>query len=331
MGRACAQRHSHPWTKAALVITAMLASAHLAAADAEILLDRLVAEVNADAVSYSEVMDKVKNGPLVQVSAFPSKEGDPPFEIAMNDLINFRLIMQKADELEIDVSDEKLDEEVQKFLEKRKLTLDGLRDALKEQGMSMEAYRRDFRDQLVLSQFQGRVIFPAIKITDRDVETYYLKTSGNSKENVRLQLRQLFIGVRADAAEAVKKGKEALAQKVHQEIVNGMTFEQAVKVYSDDEEARSTGGVMAPLFLKDLAPQFQKVIEVLAEGEFTPQIKTPNGYFIFFLEEKSFAGSDDFQKRKHDLEMALRQEEVGRQTIKWIEDQRHRSKIKVIR
>jgi peptidyl-prolyl cis-trans isomerase SurA len=297
---------------------------------AETLVDRLVAEVNGEGVTYSEVMDKVKNGPLVVVSSAPAPTGASPFETALQDLINFRLILQKAQELEIDVSDEKLDEEIAGFLEKRKLTIEGLKDALKEQGMTFANYRQDFRNQAILNQFQGRVIYPAIKLTDRDVEAYYLKTSGNSNDSLRLTLRQLFIEVRQDAGEVVKKGKEALAQKAFQELSSGLSFEQAVKVYSDAEDARANGGLMPPLFLKDLAASFQKVIQNLEEGQFSTPIKTPNGYFLFFLEKKSFAGSDEFQKQKRELEMKLRQEEVEHQTAKWLEDERRKSKVRIV-
>ena len=76
----------------------------------EILLDRLAAEVNGQPIFYSEVMDKVKRGPLITVSPYPSKESDPQFDIALNDMINIQLLKLKSKELDIEVTDEEGDE-----------------------------------------------------------------------------------------------------------------------------------------------------------------------------------------------------------------------------
>ena len=37
----------------------------------ELLIDRMIAEVNGEPVVYSDVIKKVKNGPLVEVSPYP--------------------------------------------------------------------------------------------------------------------------------------------------------------------------------------------------------------------------------------------------------------------
>ena len=296
----------------------------------EILIDRLAAEINDEPITFSEVMEKVQKGPLIQVSPYPATEESSQFDIALNDLINFSLILQKADELGIEVTDENLENEISSFLQKRNLDQNGLLEALKGQGMTYEQYKDDFRNQMVLSQFQGRVILPAIKITEKDLEHFYLKVSGNVAENLRLTLRQIFIAVSPDANETVKKGKEELAQQIYKKLTGGMDFKQAVEVYSNNEASRDQGGLMPPLYLKDLADPFSKAIESLKVNEFSPPIETPTGYYIFYVEKKSLAGSNDFKKKKNEIEMQLRRQEVTKQTIQWLEEQRHKSKIKII-
>lgn len=333
MGGNRTQRYTGKNTKA-LVVGLFLGLAgfgsSLHAQQQEILLDRLVAEVNGEPIAYSEIMDKVKNGPLVEVAAYPAEESDPPFDVALQDLINRKLIMQKAEEYEIEVTDEELDQEIKNFLDKRHLTEEGLKSAIAQQGLTMEEYRRDFRNQIILSQFQGRVILPSVKITDKDIEVYYLKTSGNTAENLKLQLRQIFVKLDPDVSETVKKGKEELVKTIMQKLEGGMAFEEAVKIYSDDPNGRDNGGLMPLIYLRDMAAPFQKVIEPLKEGETSEPIKTAQGYYIFHLQNKAFAGNTEYTGKKRELEMQLRQEEVGRQTMRWLSDERKRSKIKII-
>ncbi|MCX6130920.1 MAG: SurA N-terminal domain-containing protein, partial [Proteobacteria bacterium] len=83
---------------------------------AEQLLDRLAAEVNGHAITASEVQSKVDKGPLIEVSPWPALENDPPAKVALQDLINKKLIMQKAEELDIQVTDEALKEEIQNYV-----------------------------------------------------------------------------------------------------------------------------------------------------------------------------------------------------------------------
>ena len=320
----------HPYQitkKILLVATTFITSG---AQGKEILVDRLVAIVNDQPITYNQVMEKVEKGPLVQVSPHPKNENGTPFEIALHDLINLTLISQKAAELDITIENDALNDEIESFAKKRQLTLSQLKEAVQNQGMSYDRYRQDFRNQIILSQFQGRVIFPSIKITDRDIELYYIKKSGNLNDNMKLTLRQLFIAIDPTANEALKEGKIELADEIYQKIVSGFNFIEAVRIYSDNKENRETGGLMTDLYLKDLAKPFRTAIEPLKPQQTTPPIKTNNGIYIFLLEEKSFAGSTDFHKKKERLTTELRQEEISSQTIYWLEEERQKSKIKIL-
>ena len=296
----------------------------------EALVDRLVAEVNSEAVTYSEVAEKVAKGPLVEVTPFPAKENDPPFEVALQDLINLKLIMQKARELEIEVPDEQLDSDIERFLEKKNTTKKELLEAIAQQGITFEQYRSDFRKQSILSQFQGRAILPLVKVTDKDLELYYLRHSGGSQANqFKIVLRQIFIKFPADATASVKNAKEQLAERVHNELSGGMVFAEAAKIYSDNAQA-DQGGLMPAIYVKDLSLEIKQEVEPLQEKEFTKPITTSGGVYIFYLEQRMLADNDDFLKKKNQLEFQMRQEEVVKQTMKWLEDQRNKSKIRIV-
>lgn len=331
MGRISPQHHSYQKLTKLLRGLALTSGLFLSQYGfAAELIDRLAAEVNGSAITLSEAKAKVDKGPLIEVSPFPAKESDPPLQVAIQDLINKKLIMQKAEELEIEVTDAQVTEEIERFMKGRNLTKDQLNDALAEQGMTYDQYREDFKTQMIMNQFQGREILPQIKISDRDVQLYYLRHSGSAAENVRLVLRQLQISLTPDAVASVKEGKRSLVDKAYQELEGGMPFEQVVKIYSDNDEARKNGGLMSPLYVKDLAPLFQSAVKDLDEGKYSKPIETPVGYFIFYVDKKEFSGSDEYKKQKPQLEGALRQEEMGRLLSRWIEGQRKKSDIKVL-
>ena len=335
MGRASPQRRYCRDSKASLVVLALslLAMGHgtqVYAQEGEQLLDKMIAIVGNTIVLHSEIEQKVKSGPLVIVSDFPAKESDAPYEKALQDSINFELIKQKCRELELEVREEDVEKEIGAFLENRQLTRDGLLDFLRQEGRGYDDYKTDFRDQMLLRRFQGRIINPLVKVTDREVETYYLKKSGTTSELVELSLRQLQIAIPAGASADVLQAKEALAREVYQKIQGGMPFADAVKLYSDAPQARTTGGLMQGVRLKDLAEGLQGPIDGLEPGKFTVPLKTAAGYQLFLLEEKKFAGGSEFQKQKKQLEFELANQELLTQTRRWLSEQRQKTEVKVL-
>lgn len=331
MGRTCSQRNNSQNAASNLIWTFLITILFAPMLHAEELVDRLLAEVNGSPVLLSDVKAKVKKGPLVTVSPFPATEADSEFEVALQDVINFKLIQQRAEELEIRIDEERLDEEIERFIARRQITKAQLFEALAQQGMDYEQYRDDFRKQMLLNQFQGREILPFVKITDKDIELLYLNQKGAQSDNVKLTLRQLFVSVPEDAGSAIKEGKEALVQRILRELEGGLEFSKAVKLYSDQSSARESGGLMPALNLRDLRQDMQGVVSQLNEGDYSEPLETSAGYFIFYLEKKEFSGSDEFNQLKPQLEAQLQQQEVMRQTVQWLEDQRRRSEIRIIR
>ena len=245
--------------------------------------------------------------------------------------MNLELILQKADELEVEVADADLDNEIEQTLERRGQSKEMLLQALEQAGMNFDDYRDDFRKQIIFRRFQGMVIRPLIKITDRDVETYYLKKTGSSSENIRLKLRQILIGIPSDGTKEIAEGKHRLARTIHKKLQAGMKFEDAVKLYSDDQDARERGGLMpADLRLGELAKVIRDPISELSEGEFTFPIKTPNGFYLFYLESKSFAGGKEYEREKRRLETELFIAEGESQTKRWLTEFRKKNEVKIV-
>jgi peptidyl-prolyl cis-trans isomerase SurA len=297
---------------------------------AEKLIDRLLAEVNGEPVLLSEVQEKVDNGPLVVVSSYPASESDPAFKMALNDAINLKLIDQAALELGIEITDMILDEEIEKFLMRRNLDKAALMQVLQQQGITYERYREDFRSQMLFSQFQGRVIMPSVKITDKQIEAYYRSQQGGETADAELSLRQLFVALPANSPESIKAGKLGLLKQIRQELSDGLEFSKAVKLYSDSESLREKGGLMPSISLNDLAPAFRKAVESLEVSQSSEIVQTDAGYFIFYLEDKKFVGSRSFEAMKPKIESELRQKEISSETSRWIEARRRKSDVKIL-
>ena len=297
---------------------------------AEELLDRILATVNGSPVLLSEVQEKVNQGPLVVISDYPSDEKSPPFQRALNDAINWKMAALKADELGIEIEDAEVEKEIGLTLQRLRINRDQLKQRLAYEGGNYEEYTEDTRDFLRLKRFQGRVIQPLIKITERDLETFYLKKSGVGSEAVELKLRQILIAVSVESPKEVHEAKARLAQTVYQKLIDGAPFSELAKVYSDDAYARESGGELPAMRLGDLNSKIQLEVSKLEPTQFTVPIKTALGWHIFMLEDKKFTVSKGYIANKNKLQDELFFSEVQEQTRRWVIEQRRRSKIVII-
>lgn len=291
----------------------------------ESVVDRIVALVDSEPILYSEIQEKIDHAPLVKVSDYPSTEKDDNFTRAMNDAINDRLIKAKAEELEIVVNDEEVEEQITRMLsESGGYNRESLKTFLQQQGKTYEAYKTDIRDQMIFMRFRGRVIIPRIKLSPQDIQAYYLKKQGSTQEFVELTLRQIIVQDVDDPV--IGKEKEKLAQQIFEKLKAGMSFADAEKIYSNGQRQETK------IFkLRDLTQEIRRHLDNLKVGEFTPPVKTPLGYIIFYCDDRNLTGSQDFLRQQKQLEQELRNIELNRQTQNWLKTERAQSNIKIVK
>lgn len=296
----------------------------------EVLIDRVLGSVNGEPILYSDVSSKITTGPLVVVSEFPATEQSPPFERALNDRINFELILQKSRELDLDIDDAEVESQISEFLSSKGLDRASLRRFLSQENKTYEQYKDDFRNQLVLGRFQRRVIAPLVKVTDRDLETAYLRTTGTTSDLVEVVLRKIVITIPDGSGSVIAEAKRSQARDARTKIESGFPFENAVKLYSDDPSKEESGGKMEPVRMKDLAPVILKEVERLDIGGITAPIEIGSSIYLFKVEDRKVSLGKNMEQKRAELEAELRNAELANQLRRWLSEQRQRSKIEII-
>lgn len=283
------------------------------------LLDRVVATVNGEAVFYSKIQSKLKTSNVVVFSSYPANDSSDDFLKALNDEINIKLAIQATKSLGI-TSDIDVDKKIAEFLTSHHLSKQELLKELESQGISFEKYKKDFEDQLILKDFQTRVIYPLVKVTDKDLESYYLrKTSKNDRSNLKYNIRMIYIKQDELASQRVKV--------VTDELKSNKSFEEVVRLYSDDSSTRKDGGLVEGVSLRDLSSDISKVLKDLKPMSYSSPIKTKEGYYIVYLISTSLGEDKNFNSSKQKLQMEYSQELYERNLVSWLETQRRKSQI----
>jgi peptidyl-prolyl cis-trans isomerase SurA len=243
-------------------------------------LDRIVAVVDDDVVLQSE-LDRQVSRVVSQYAQSPQQL--PPRDVLEHQVLE-RLILQKlqitrADSNGVKVSDAEVDQALTGLAAQNKLDLSQLRQAIQAQGMDYEQFRRNVRDELVVSRLRQRVVQSRVQVSDAEVDTLL---KNGALHRGQLHLGYILIALPDGATpEQVEAGKKK-ADETRQQVEGGMDFAAAAIRYSDAPNALE-GGDLGWRNADELPPAFADAADHMSEGQVSSAIRGPNGFHIIKL------------------------------------------------
>ncbi len=298
------------------------------------IVDRIVAVVNDDIISMFEMNQTVKPfTERLKTLDYPAEKEKKLLlkirEDVLNRLIDEKLADQEIKRVRINVSEKEVDNAIERFKETNDLTDEGLKEALKRDGISMVEYRKHIRDQILRGKLVNREVQSKIVITKADIETYYKQHPEDYAGKKKFRLRHIIMRVPSGADKDDRLSVQKKMETVQKELKAGHPFEKMAKIYS--EISGETGGVLGLFELDDLSLQVKEAITGIKPGEFTDILETVHGYQIFFLEEIINSGGKQIEEVSSEIESKLHEEIVNNKYQSWLKDLRKRSHIKIMK
>lgn len=215
----------------------------------------------------------------------------------LDQLVNNELLFLEGKAQGLEVSDEELEQSVKAAIEENTKSLGGeaaFQQELSRQGMTMDMFRARVRDlaerEGVTRRYVQRDIRPKIEVTPADVRAFYDEHKDELPPRARaVRIQDLFIEVKPDSFVAERAFRKAL--DVRKEIVQGMEFSEAAKLYSDDPTGDSGGLLPEPIQRGMLSPELEAIAFALPTGVVSEPIQTPYGYNLIQIEEKDPKGT----------------------------------------
>ncbi len=262
------------------------------------VVDRTVAIVNNDTITLSEVNDA--GAPIFQKIMTQAPPAERPAALAearktiIDKLIDKKLILQEAQKLHVQVSDQDVDKAVQEVMEQNKMTPDQLRHELAAMGMSEKQYRDQLREQILSSRLLNYEVRARVLIPEEKVREYYDKhsdfttsTASSAPEEVRtgssysLQQIGCMWGSRsANGTVPTKKQATEKIKKVYQLAMEGKDFKALARQYSDMPTAKD-GGDLGVLQVSEMASYIREAIAHLNAAHLTPILASEQGFLFF--------------------------------------------------
>ena len=298
------------------------------------IVDRIVAVVNDDIITLFELNRAIKpyEDKIHALGYSEEKERRMLFKVregVLNQLIDKKIEDQQIKRSNIKISEEQIDQTIERIKEKNFFSDEDLRLALAKDGLTMEAYRNKIKEEILRTRLISLEVKSKIVITEEDIAAYYEKHLDMYGGKQKYHLRNILITIPTFADENEKLEIRAKIDEILNELNAGESFETMARDYSESSTAPE-GGDLGLFELDSLSPQLQKTIKGMKSGEFTPVLETDQGYQIFFLQEILKTPGKSLEDVSPGIQRILFEENADKKYQEWIEGLRKQSAIKII-
>lgn len=266
-----------------LYIIAALA-AFAGAANSRETVDRVVAIVNEDVITLSEVRE-------LALSINPTSTEAIDENAVLQQMIEQKLFEQEAEKLGIKVTEAELDASIKQVQEKFGLNDEQMVEVLKKQNLTPESFREQWRlqtlgNKLLESQLKNKIV-----VTEQEIQEYYVEKNGASAaestgttvtETKAGEVKIAHILISTRTPDAVEK-----ANKVAELAKSGQDFGALAKEYSEDNLSADNGGDLGYFKKGDLIETLEVAVDTTPVGGITGPVESPAGYHIIKVLERT--------------------------------------------
>ncbi|MGA3240265.1 MAG: peptidylprolyl isomerase [Bryobacteraceae bacterium] len=282
------------------------------AADVRIV-EEIAVKVNGDIITQGDLEERrriIRQG-IQQQEHLSGPALDAAVEQQSKDMlckmIDERLLVQKAKELDIKVDPEVTRRMAELQLESGLSDPDKFHEWLRQQtGMTFEDFKQHTTDAYLTNQLVRSEISSHIVVPEEDARKFYEDHKAEFVKKDQVYLSQLEISTQGKTPE-----QEAAAEKKAQDLVararRGDKFSELVIANSDDPETSRTGGQLPPMEKGMLRKEIEEVVfnPKNPKGYVTDPIKTDGGIVILRIEDRTEAGQASFDEAKEQIQEHL--------------------------
>ncbi len=174
---------------------------------------------------------------------------------------------------------------------------------LKQSGQTMAQFKEKIEDQLKSEELlKKKVPFPKDP-TEKQKEAFWELNKDKAVINDSISGARIWVSTKGKKAQEISDAKDMLKGLAAQVRSKKATFAQLAAIYSDDKDAKKTGGMMPKFVAKSKGDAFVKAVNKIKVGEITDVVTDKDGVYIFMLAERN---DGKYESYKVQIEYYLR-------------------------
>jgi peptidyl-prolyl cis-trans isomerase SurA len=252
-------------------------------AEGKQLLDKVVAVVNNNVITESELNEQV----ILSKKQITAQNMQVPEEKilrkqVLQHLIDVDLQLQMARQYGITVDSTEINDAIERVATMNHMTTTQLREEITRQGMTWKGYRDNIQKEMMIVRLQQKSVGKDVMVTNEQV-TQYLKTVKPVNEAEKTyHLQNIVIPLSEEpTSDEVKKAKEYITT-LQEKIKQGEDFSRLALEVSRGEMALE-GGDLGDRHLAELPEVFAHEVVKMNVGQVSGPLRTGNGYQLIKL------------------------------------------------
>ncbi len=298
------------------------------------VVDRVVAVVNDDIITLSELNEAIRpyEQKILASGYSPERERQMLFRVRediLNQLIDQKLTDQEIARYKLNVSENEIDQAIERIKKTNSLTDEGFRAALEREGITMETYRQKMKEQLLRANLLNKEVKSKIVITREDVRKYYDDHPDLYKVTQSYVLETIISRPEPSRADITKAVCRNALETLLPLLRNGKPFSEIVStVQQPGLDLRRIE--LGEYRLDVMAPEIREAVSRLKSGEYSDVIETDQGFQVFRVTEIRRSQGKTLEEATVEIEDKLYREILDARFSQWLQDLRKKSVIKIV-
>jgi parvulin-like peptidyl-prolyl isomerase len=284
------------------------------------VIDGVVALVNEEPVTFSEVRESVAEGmgiPVGDADALLREERDSRTVLQwIETLIESVLVRKELEKLGQPIAETDVDGAAESVRKANGMSEAQFNELLGKEGITPPAYRRRLRWQMERGAIVRARKFKEVMVTESEVRDYFRESGERFLVGAKVRLETLFFPIDSTSSAALDAAQARIAvQQAADAVREGRSFAEAeasVHGTFPDVQFHASGFVTT----EDLLPELQREVRRLRAGEASPPFLTEEGAYLLRVVEREGGSPGDFSALKN----ALTEELTDRRSEKAFSD-----------
>jgi peptidyl-prolyl cis-trans isomerase SurA len=256
-----------------LSLSAYLLPAGAMAASGPVVVDRVVAVVNDEIITMSDLQREALKRPEITDQRF-----------ILEGMIDRKLQMVAAKRNGMEVTDRELTEAIADIMKRNNMDSKQFEDALAREGTTLEQYRVEFREQMTMSRLFNKFIRTGLSVDEKEVREHYDRNLAQFSlpEEVRVRLLAVIVPEKASSAQIAEARQKA--ETLMARIGKGEDFIRLIRENSGSPTAAQDGD-LGFMQRGHAIPEIEEATNDLKPGQYAGPVKAADGFYIIRVEE----------------------------------------------
>ena len=309
----------------ALCATGAVASGQTAGSGESEVVDRVVALINGDMITLSELERQV----VVQAERLGVPD-DPEIladfqRQVLEGMVDNTLILQVADQRGLRVPDRYFDEWKDQTI--KDMNMPNEEEFIRQvelQGSTMEELKKQFLEGVLIQEIRRQDIEERVQISEPEIEQRYRENVDEFVRAPQIRLRELVIHI-TEAGEPEARKRLAEAERL---IESGTDFGEVAKVRSESASADS-GGELGLFQLSELDDSFRTVVADLEVGTVSDPLQIGESLYLLKIDERTEESTTPLDEVREQIGNALFSEKMATEMENFVRNLRENAIVEI--